>query len=194
MYSIEPAYIVRDQLIRVLMKASTDPENKWFFTDGAFVAENQIERLPNTWNSENFVVVAGAEIIAYFEGIWNKPLNIISSLRLLLIDKTQKVTFTKAVFQFLDYLFIARGAKAINWIVAEKNYKARNTYEKFIKKYFGHIIGKRHFGQKLIKELSHELRQTPAAGAALGFRLHCNYQPYPLAENQRLLEFPVGCL
>ena len=60
MYSIEPAYIVRDQLIRVLMKASTDPENKWFFTDGAFVAENQIERLPNTWNSENFVVVAGA--------------------------------------------------------------------------------------------------------------------------------------
>ena len=148
MYSIEPAYIVRDQLIRVLMKASTDPENKWFFTDGAFVAENQIERLPNTWNSENFVVVAGAEIIAYFESIWNKPLNIISSLRLLLIDKTQKVTFTKAVFQFLDYLFIARGAKAINWIVAEKNYKARNTYEKFIKKYFGHIIGKRHFGQK----------------------------------------------
>lgn len=148
MYSIEPAYIVRDQLIRVLMKASTDPENKWFFTDGAFVAENQIERLPNTWNSENFVVVAGAEIIAYFEGIWNKPLNIISSLRLLLIDKTQKVTFTKAVFQFLDYLFIARGAKAINWIVAEKNYKARNTYEKFIKKYFGHIIGKHHFGQK----------------------------------------------
>ena len=58
------------------------------------------------------------------------------------------MTFTKAVFQFLDYLFIARGAKAINWIVAEKNYKARNTYEKFIKKYFGHIIGKRHFGQK----------------------------------------------
>ena len=37
---------------------------------------------------------------------------------------------------------------AFNWIVAEKNEHAYQLYEKFVKKYFGHKVGKRHFGQK----------------------------------------------
>lgn len=43
------------------MKAGTDPVNKWFFTDGAFTPDSQLERIPNTWMHENFVVIENKE-------------------------------------------------------------------------------------------------------------------------------------
>ena len=75
-------------------------------------------------------------------------LDIISGFRFILFDKEKSRTGVKAFFEYLDYLFIKRGCNAFNWIVAEKNIHAYNLYEKFIKKYMGHKIGKRHFGQK----------------------------------------------
>ena len=147
-YSIEPAYTVQNELTRQILKAGTLKDNKWFFTDGAFTAETQLERNANTWLHENFVVIKNRRIIAYFEATWNRPLDIISGFRLLLIEKSNSFESTKALFDYFDYLFIQRGCNAFNWFVAEKNIHAFVLYEKFIKKYFGHRVGKRHHGQK----------------------------------------------
>lgn len=146
-YSIEPSFMFHNELARLILKAGTNSDNKWFFTDGAFVCDVQLERNPNTWLHENFVVICDKQIIAYFEACWGKPLNIISSFRFILFEKTKSVTATKAFFQYLDYLFVSRGLLAFNWIVAEKNIHAYNLYEKFIKRYCGHRIGKKHYGQ-----------------------------------------------
>lgn len=146
-YSIEPAYLVQNELTRLIIKAGTDPVNKWFFTDGAFTPDSQLERTPNTWMHENFVVIENKQVLAYFEAFWNKPLNIITSFRMIFFEKDKANTIVKALFQYFEYLFISRGCKAFNWIVAEKNYHAHRIYEKFIKKYFGHKVGMRHNGQ-----------------------------------------------
>lgn len=53
----------------------------------------------------------------------------------------------KAIFEYFEYLFVSRGCKAFNWFVTEKNTHAHELYEKFIEKYFGHLVGKRHYGQ-----------------------------------------------
>ena len=137
-YSIEPSYIVSAELTRQLVKAGTDPVNQWFFSDGAFTPEAMIETTPNTWLHENFVVISGQEIVAYFEGIWNRPLDIISSFRLIVFSKTKSYTAACAFFQYLDYIFSARGCNAFNWIVAEKNHHAYRVYEKLLRDYCGH--------------------------------------------------------
>lgn len=146
-YSLESVYLVRNELIRLIMKAGTKKENKWFFTNGSFLPEEQIERIPNTWNNDNYVVVCDTKIVAYFEATWNKVLNVVVSFRLILFNQTESFNVTKAFFTYIDYLFDVRGCNAFNWIVAEKNEHAYKLYEKFIKKYFGHKVGKRHYGQ-----------------------------------------------
>ncbi len=146
-YSIEPSFSVHNELARLIIKAGTSIENKWFFTDGAFSTEVQLERSPNTWLHENFVVICDKQIIAYFEAAWGKPLNIISGFRLLLFDKSKSISATTAFFQYLDYLFVSRGLLSFNWLVADKNIHAFNLYEKFINRYCGHRVGKRHYGQ-----------------------------------------------
>lgn len=37
------------------MKSGTKKENKWFFNNGSFLPEERIERIPNTWNNDNYV-------------------------------------------------------------------------------------------------------------------------------------------
>jgi hypothetical protein len=147
-YSIEPSYAVSAELTRLLIKAGADPENQWFFSDGAFTPETMIERVPNTWLHENFAVVSGKEVAAYFEGTWNRPLDIITSFRLIVFNKSKSYTAACAFFEYLDYLFCARGCNAFNWIVAEKNRHAYRVYEKLLRDFCGHHAGKRHCGQK----------------------------------------------
>ena len=146
-YSLEPAYLFYNDLVRLIIKAGNDPINKWFFTDGAFSPENQLERIANTWQHENFVVLANNQILAYFEAYWSKPLDIITSFRIIFFEKKQSFCIGKAIFDYFEYLFVNRGCKALNWIVAEKNYHAYRVYEKVIKNYFGHRVGIRHRGQ-----------------------------------------------
>ena len=146
-YSIEPAFTVKTELARLIIKAGCESENNWFFTDGAFIAEEQLSSSANTWAQENFVVICDRKIIAYFEAPWNKALNIINGFRFILFDKSKSFLATKAFFDYLDYIFLARGAKSFFWIVAEKNVHSYKLYEKFIKKYCGHRIGKKHYGQ-----------------------------------------------
>ena len=146
-YSIEPAYVVHHELMRLIIKAGSDPVNKWFFTDSAFCPETQLSCIPNTWKNEDFVVISNNEILGYFEAHWSKPLNIINSFRLLLFKKNKANSVARALFQYFDYLFVCRGCKAFNWTVAEKNHHAYKIYEKFIKNYFGHRVGIRHNGQ-----------------------------------------------
>ena len=146
-YVIEPAYLFFNELAHIIMKAGMDPVNKWFFSDGCFSAESDLERSPNTWRRENFVIIQNREILAYCEGYWSKPLNIISNLRLIIFNKSKGFIVAKAIFDYFDYLFVTRGCKAVNWLVAEKNYHAHRVYEKFVNHYFGHYVGKRHSGQ-----------------------------------------------
>ena len=147
-YRLEPAFAVAQGLSRKLVLAGMNPENQWFFTDGAFSENGIVEYHPNTWNSENFVVIYEEKIIAYFCATWNRPLDIILGFRFILFEKDKAVVATKAFFEYMDYLFTKRGCNAFNWLVAEKNEHAYKLYEKFIKKYFGHKVGKRHCGQK----------------------------------------------
>ena len=134
-YYLEPAYLAQNELSRLIMKASMDPINKWFFADGCFSADSDLERNPNTWQHENFIVVSDREIIAYLGANWSKPLNIISNFRLIIFNKNKGFIVTKAIFDYFDYIFTIRGCKAFNWFVAEKNYHANRVYEKFINHY-----------------------------------------------------------
>lgn len=147
-YRIEPAFTVAPGLSRKLVLAGKDIENQWFFSDGALTENGIIDHQPNTWLNENFVVLDDNGIIAYFCATWSRPLDIISGFRLILFEKEKSTIMVKAFFEYLDYLFVNRGCNAFNWIVAEKNEHAYKIYEKFINKYMGHKIGKRHFGQK----------------------------------------------
>lgn len=147
-YKLEPAFAVAPGLTRKLILAGRKTENQWFFTDGAFTENGVIEHQPNTWLYENFVVLDDDEIIAYFCATWNRPLDIIQGFRLILFENNKALIATKAFFEYLDYLFVQRGCKALNWLVAEKNEHAYKLYEKFIKNYFGHRVGMRHYGQK----------------------------------------------
>lgn len=147
-YRLEPAFAVASGLSRKLVLAGNDLENQWFFSDGAFTETGVIEHQPNTWLYENFVVLDDEGIIAYFCATWSRPLDIIAGFRFILFEKNKAIIIGKAFFEYLDYLFVKRGCNAFNWIVAEKNEHAYRLYEKFTKKYMGHKIGKRHFGQK----------------------------------------------
>lgn len=149
-YSIEPAFAVAPGLTRKLVLAGMDLENQWFFTDGSFTTNGIIEHEPNTWVNDNFVVIDDEDesIIGFFCATWSRPLDVISGFRLILFEKNKSRTFTKAFFEYLDYLFCKRGCMVFNWLVAEKNTHAYVVYEKFIQRYMGHRIGIKHRGQK----------------------------------------------
>lgn len=147
-YSIEPAHLVRDELIRKIILASTDIENQWFFSNGAFNANLYITQGIDTWNHEEFAVIHDKQIIAYFSATWDRPLDIIQSFRMIFFDKNKSSLAVRAFFKFMDYLFICRGCQSFNWIVAVKNIHAVKVYDKFISRYFGRRIGMKTRGQK----------------------------------------------
>lgn len=111
-YSLESVYLVRNELIRLIMKAGTKKENKWFFTNGSFLPEKQIERIPNTWNNDNYVVVCDTKMVAYFEATWNKVLNVVVSFRnlLLILDSSTRVfsLFVKSVVGTLVLIYFKK--------------------------------------------------------------------------------------
>ena len=146
-FTLEPAYIFHNDLSRLIIKAGMKSENNWFFADSCFSSDTDLEHSPNTWLHENFVVLENREIIAYFGANWSKPLNIILNFRLINFNKNKGIIVTKAMFNYFDYIFSTRGCKSFNWFVAEKNHHAYFIYEKFIKHYFGHFVGKKHNAQ-----------------------------------------------
>ena len=146
-YSLEPAFLVTNELQKEIIKASSNIENRWFFTDGSYEPQNYIDFNFNTWLHENFVVIVNHKIIAYFTGNWSRPLNNFANFRLILFDKKYSLAGVKGFFQYLDYLFVARGCEVFSWTVAEKNIHAKILYDKFIRKYCGTLIGKKSNGQ-----------------------------------------------
>ncbi|OJF76799.1 MAG: hypothetical protein BKP49_04320 [Treponema sp. CETP13] len=141
-YSIEPAFTVTKELSRQLIKVSTQAKNQWFFPEGGF-SSNSLDHIGDMWVHENFVVISDTEIIAYFEGQWARPLNILLNFRLILLDEKKSFFACKAFFQYLEYLFVSRGCDVFNWSVATENRHAYLLYEKFVKKNCGHIVGRR---------------------------------------------------
>jgi len=144
---IPAAYVAQD-LSRKIIAATLDVENEWFFYDGAFNFTANIETSVNTWLHENFVAVYNGEVFAYFEGIWTRPLDIISGFRTINFNKKHGRLFVVAIFKYFDYLFTIRGCKVLNWTVALQNEKAMEQYDRFVNEYCGHRVGIRHYAQK----------------------------------------------
>ena len=61
-----PAAYAAQELSKKISAASLDPENEWFFFDGAFNFTANIETSVNTWLHEKYISVHNNEIIAYF--------------------------------------------------------------------------------------------------------------------------------
>jgi hypothetical protein len=82
-FALEPAAPFAQQLNLLLIKATFDISNEWFFFDGAHSGANSLEQnLSNTWLHENFVAInENKEIFAYFEGQWQRPVDIIAGFR-----------------------------------------------------------------------------------------------------------------
>ena len=118
------------------------------FFDGAFNTTSVEQNNYNTWLHDNFVAVYKGELIAYFEGNWNRQVDIISGFRAINFNKKLGRLFVKALFQYFDYLFINRGCMAFNWVVAVQNEYALHQYERFVKYYCGHKVGTRTHAQK----------------------------------------------
>lgn len=147
-FSLEPAYTCSEALKRLIVKAGSELENQWFFTDGSFNSVEQVDNCNfNNWINENFVVIYDQKIIAYFEAIWHRPLNVIRSFRLINFDKSKQLVVSMAFFKYLDYLFTNRGCEVFNWFVALKNTHAKDMYDRFIEKYCGREIGIKTRGQ-----------------------------------------------
>jgi RimJ/RimL family protein N-acetyltransferase len=149
-FSLEPAAPFAQQLNHLLIKATFDVSNEWFFFDGAHSGANSLEQnLSNTWLHENLVAVnANKEIFGYFEGQWQRPIDIISGFRTINFNPKLSGMFIRALFAYLDYLFVNRGCQVFNWTVAHQNEHALKQYEKFIRYHCGHKVGIRHYAQK----------------------------------------------
>ena len=149
-FTLEPAALYAIQLNSLIMKATFDVKNEWFFYDGAHSGANSLEQnLSNTWLYDNFVAVSeNREIFAYFEGQWQRPVDIINRFRTIHFGDKYTYMAVKSFFAYLDYIFINRGCKAFNWVVAHQNTHAMEQYERFIQKYCGHRVGVRHHAQK----------------------------------------------
>jgi len=144
---IPAAYVAHD-LGKKIMTATFDIENEWFFFDGAFNYSTNIQTSVNTWSNENFVAVYNDEIIAYFEGVWSRPLDIISSFRTINFNKKYSNLFALAFLRYLEHLFVNRNCNAFGWCVALQNERAAKQSARFTRDYCGHYVGLRHHSQK----------------------------------------------
>jgi len=149
-FTLEPAAAYASQLNYLIMKATQDIANEWFFYDGAHNGSSSLEQnMSNTWLHENIVMLSSnQEIIAYFEGQWFRPIDIITGFRMIHFGKKYSFMLVKAFLSYLDYLFVNRGCQAFNWMVALENENALIQYERFIRDYCGHNVGIRHYAQK----------------------------------------------
>ena len=143
-----PAAYVAQDLCKKITSASFDIQNEWFFFDGAFNFSANIQTSVNTWSNENFVAVNNGEIAAYLEGLWTRPLDIISGFRAINFNRKCPYLFAVAFKSYLEYLFVNRSCNALNWTVALKNKRAVRQCERFSSNYCGHYVGLRHHAQK----------------------------------------------
>jgi hypothetical protein len=149
-FTLEPAAAFAHPLDHLIIKAAFDPANEWFFYDGAHSGANVLEQgMSNSWLHEYFVAVNETKgVFAYFEGQWQRPVDIINGFRAINFNLFSAGMFVRALFAYFDYLFVNRGCQAFNWTVALQNERALEQYERFIKDYCGHKVGTRHHAQK----------------------------------------------
>jgi hypothetical protein len=149
-FTLEPAAAFAQPLNHLIIKATFNPANEWFFFDGAHSGANVLEQgMSNTWLHENFAAVSESkEIISYFEGQWQRPLDIINGFRTINF-KPDAVGMSLQIFlAYIDYLFVNRGCLAFNWTAALQNEHALEQYECFIKDCCGRRVGIRHHARK----------------------------------------------
>jgi hypothetical protein len=146
--TLVPAAYAAQELSKKITVAAQDMENEWFFFDGAFNFTVNLETSVNTWLHENYIAVYNNEIIAYFEGVWSRPLDIISGFRTINFNPKYSRIFIRALFMYFDILFVNRGCKVLNWTVALQNEYAMKQYDRFVDTFCGHRVGIRHYAQK----------------------------------------------
>jgi hypothetical protein len=149
-FTLEPAAAFAQLLSNLIIKATFDPANEWFFYDGVHTAATMLEQnVSNTWAHDNFVALNdNREIFGYFEGQWQRPVDIISSFRAINFQPKRSRIFVKALFSYFIYLFENRGCQVLNWAVAIQNRYAMHQYERFVRNYCGHKVGIRHHSAK----------------------------------------------
>ena len=141
------AYMAKD-LSREIMTASFDIKNEWFFFDGASKHFANLQVGVNAWSTENFVAVYNDEVVAYFEGTWFRPLDIVNDFRTISFNDKCPRLFAVAFMCYVEHVFVNRGCKVLNWSVALQNERAAKQSERFAKDYCGHCVGIRHHSQK----------------------------------------------
>lgn len=149
-FTIEPAAVYAQQLNLLIIRSTQDIANEWFFYDGAHCGSSVLEQnMSNTWLYENFITLnSDGVIVGYFEGVWMRPMDIITSFRMIHFSKQNSRLLVQSFFAYLDYLFVNRGCQAFNWTVAHLNVHAMIQYDRFTKNYCGHKVGIRHYAQK----------------------------------------------
>jgi hypothetical protein len=140
-----PSSFCVNELTKKIMAATLDVENEWFFGDGAFNTATSFESVGacNTWLYERYVALYNKEIIACFDGMWSRPVDIITNF-----NRKYGRLFAVSCLKYLDYLFVNRGCMAFNWSVALQNKHALSQYERFVTHYCGHRVGLRTHAQK----------------------------------------------
>lgn len=131
-FNLEPAAYFAPQLNRKIIAASFDATSEWFFFDGASNSTSLDQNGCNTQMYEKFVAVTKGEIFAYFEGIWTRPLVIITSFRLINFNKEHPYTSVIAFFEYLDYLFVCHSMNGLSRITAGIRQAAVNMRKKAI--------------------------------------------------------------
>jgi hypothetical protein len=145
-----PASFCLNELVKKIMVSTLDVNNEWFFADGAFNTATSFEQpgACNTWLYERCVAIYNNEIIAYFDGMWSRPIDIIASFRAINFNQRLGRLFVVSILKYLEYLFVNRGCMAFNWSVAVQNEYALNQYERFVANYCGRRVGMRTHAQK----------------------------------------------
>ncbi|MBQ3641824.1 hypothetical protein II906_07885 [bacterium] len=138
--SLQPAYLFWTKLSRLLVKASVEPENKWFFIESGFNVQS-LDRIGNFSISENFVVMDDDRIVAYIEGFWKPSLRVLEHFRFILFDKSYSMNFMSILFDYINYLFQIRGCDVFNWSVAKENLHALKLYKMITKCCGGRQVG-----------------------------------------------------
>lgn len=145
MYYLDFAYKYFDKLARLLFKASTQEKNTWYFQNHDLIIEKELEHDANTCAYERQIIAKNDSILGYISAEWKRPVDIIDNFRVINFTNSNSIYLIKGVLGFIDYLFMERGCKVINFSIPEKSDYLKKITKHFIMNFMGHQIGLKHY-------------------------------------------------
>lgn len=96
----------------------------------------------DSWNNIQLVSISkDNEILGYFSARFNRSDNKISGLSVINFCNKDNIVFSKDMYKFIVSLFYKFNARKVEFSVIVNN-PIEKMYNKFIKKYHGHVVGK----------------------------------------------------